>query len=121
MHDSFMGGRCICHECAPPPTITEVEALRSAEARRARDEQLVGWLRLTPSEGETFLGHLEVYDLRAKAREIRAATEDIANAQLDLDLAAFWRDNGEPVKREVGGTVAAPRIYAPRIYAPRAA
>lgn len=120
-HDTFVGGSCFCHVCAPPPAVTAAEALRSADSRRARDEQLVAWLRLTPSEGEAFHERLELYDLHAKARSIREATADITAAQLDVELSAFWRDYGEPAPRPTGGAVTAPRIYAPRITAPRAA
>lgn len=114
MHDSFMGGRCFCPECAPPPTVSEVEALRSADARRERDEQLVAWLRLTPSEAETFLGYLEVYD-------IEQSTRQLTHARLDRDLVAFWLEYGEPDRPASSGSLTPPRIYAPRIYAPRAA
>jgi len=77
------GERCRCAECAPPPTLSVYEALRSPLVSRERDLQIAAWRRLRPDEVPAYLAYLRLYDTRKAAYD-----EDEATAEL---LAARYR------------------------------
>lgn len=90
------GQQCRCAECAPIPTVSLYEALRSPSLRRERDIQEARRRRLKPDEVDTYLRYLEVYDLHTEARVMNDARDEVVHARLDRDLAAFWVRHEEP-------------------------
>lgn len=84
------GQRCCCAECAPIPTVSLYEAIRSPSLRRERDLQEARRRRLKPDEVDTYLRYLQVYDLHTEARVMNEARDEVGLARLDLDLHSFW-------------------------------
>lgn len=83
------GQRCRCFECAPLPTISVDEALRSIGKRHERDLQIARRLRMAPDEVEPFLFRLALYDVREEAR-----VEEEAAARLDRTRWTRLRGKG---------------------------
>ena len=75
------GERCRCFECAPTPTLSVYDALRSPSKRAERDLQIAASLRLAPDEVEPFLRRLALYDLREEARQEEEAVTRLLAAR----------------------------------------